>query len=506
LAVKYPRSSGILLHVTSLPGPYGVGSFDPPAYRFLDFLAQAGQSLWQILPLGPTGYGDSPYQSFSSYAGNPYLVGLEEAAREGLVDPAMLRDAPAFPADRVDYDLLYSWKLPLLRRAARAFLASADPRRAEFAAFCRQNAHWLDDYALFMAAKEARGCPWNQWESPLRKREPAALRAERQARARAIDEHRFIQWLFFRQWERLRQYAHGKGVRILGDIPIFVALDSVDAWVHPEVFCFDADLQPTVVAGVPPDYFTVEGQLWGNPLYRWKLLRQTDYQWWIDRLAASFRLYDILRIDHFRGFAAYWEVPAQARTAVDGRWVRGPGAHFFRTVQRRLGELPIVAEDLGEITPDVLALRDRFQFPGMKVLQFAFGGGADHPFLPHNHEPNFVVYTGTHDNDTTLGWYGGSSKPEERDHFRRYFDVDGSQPARTLIRAALGSVCRLAVIPMQDWLNLGSEARMNLPGRPSGNWQWRMSTDSPAGLAEAVRHLTELFGRLPEKPPPANEA
>lgn len=499
--LHYARQSGILLHPTSLPGRFGIGTFDEAAYRWVDFLAHTHQRIWQVLPLGPTGYGDSPYQSFSSFAGNPYLINLAELAADGLLDQALLDQAPGFPDDRVDYGAIYRWKLPLLRQAADAFAARATrEQRAEYDAFCAAESDWLHDYALFMALKDAHGgAPWNQWAMPLRSRRPKALAQAEKTHAAAIHAHKFNQWLFYRQWRRLKAYANDAQIRALGDIPIFVAMDSSDAWTNPGEFYLDDDYQPTVVAGVPPDYFSVTGQLWGNPLYRWDAMKSNGYRWWLRRIRAALRLYDMVRIDHFRGFAGYWEVPAGEPTAVNGRWVGGPGAHFFETVLSALGELPIIAEDLGEITPDVIELRNRFDLPGMKILQFAFSTDATDKFLPHNYQPNFLVYSGTHDNDTARGWYEQSATDHERDHFRRYCRTDGHDPAWTLIDAAFGSTAVIAIVPMQDVLDLGTEARMNLPGRSAGNWGWRLlPSQVNEQVADRLLATTLLYGRDPD--------
>lgn len=499
--MNIPRCSGIILHPTSLPGPYGVGVLGKAAYAWVDFLEESRQSIWQVLPLGPTGYGDSPYQSFSTFAGNPYLICLETLAQEGLLDPAALIDAPVFSADRVDYGLLYEWKLPLLFRAASAFAQEGSPEhQAEFESFCAREAAWLDDYALFMALKDAHdGAAWNTWEMPLRSRRERALAAARQAHSARIHAYRFIQWLFFRQWTALKRYANEKEIRIVGDIPIYVALDSADAWSHPDQFHFDDEFQPTVVAGVPPDYFSATGQLWGNPIYRWERMERRGFSWWIARIRASLNLYDIVRIDHFRGFAGYWEVPAGETTAINGRWVTGPGSALFEAIGAALGDLPIIAEDLGEITPDVIELRNRYNLPGMKILQFAFSTDAADKFLPHNYTPNFIVYSGTHDNDTAWGWYRNSSTEYERDHFRRYFRSDGGDVAWSFIEGALRSVAQVAVVPVQDVLNLGTEARMNLPGTSQGNWQWRLRQGQiDAGVVARLREATVLFGRDPK--------
>lgn len=494
------RQSGVLLHPTSLPGHFGIGTFDRAAYAWVDFLQRTRQTLWQVLPLGPTGYGDSPYQSFSSFAGNPYLIDLEALAAEGLLTVEVLRNSPAFPEERVDYGAIYRWKLPVLRQAANRFAQNGSATlRAEFEQFCADNAEWLDDFALFMALKDVHsGRAWSEWGMLLRSRQPRAIETAIQDYAGAIYGHQFNQWLFYRQWLKLKAYANARGVQIVGDIPIFVAMDSSDAWTNPSEFFLDDAYQPTVVAGVPPDYFSETGQLWGNPLYRWQAMKANGYGWWLRRIKAALRLYDIVRVDHFRGFAGYWEVPAGEKTAVNGQWVAGPGGDFFEVVKQALGDLPIIAEDLGEITPDVIEIRDRFGLPGMKILQFAFGTDASDKFLPHNYGHNFVVYSGTHDNDTTRGWYERSATAHERDHFRRYLRTDGHDPAWTMIDAAFRSVADRAVIPLQDLLSLGSAARMNLPGRAEGNWTWRFTPEQlSAGLEARLLETTVLYGRDP---------
>ncbi|MCC6455239.1 MAG: 4-alpha-glucanotransferase [Caldilineaceae bacterium] len=498
--MDYPRQSGVLLHPTSLPGQFGIGSMNGAAYEWVDFLASTRQSLWQVLPLGPTGYGDSPYQSFSSFAGNPYLISLEDMVEEGLLDQALLADAPDFPAHHVDYGTIYTWKLPVLHQAATAFATGGTPElQAEFTAFCADQAGWLEDFALFMALKDAHnGAAWNTWEMPLRSRKASALTQAKNEHAAAIHTHKFNQWLFFRQWSKLKAYANAQGIRIIGDIPIFVAMDSSDTWTSPQEFFLDTEFQPTVVAGVPPDYFSATGQLWGNPLYRWQHMKTNGYAWWLRRMHAALRLYDLIRVDHFRGFAGYWEIPAGEPTAENGQWVQGPGEDFFAVVQRELGDLPILAEDLGEITPDVIELRNRFNLPGMKVLQFAFSTDGSDKFLPHNFRHNFVVYSGTHDNDTTRGWYEQSATDEERDFFRRYFHTDGHEAAWTLINAAWSSVAVLAIAPLQDLLNLDTSTRMNLPGRATGNWTWRFTSDAiNHWLIDRLLETTTLYGRDP---------
>jgi 4-alpha-glucanotransferase len=472
--MKFTRSSGVLLHPTSLPGPYGIGDLGPQAYRWVDFLSESSCKLWQVLPLGPTGYGDSPYQCFSAFAGNPYLVSPEMLIADQLLSQDDLRDMPNFPQDQVDFGEIFEWKPGLLDLAYLHFEQNgSEVLRAEFSSFCNSNAAWLDDFALFMALKDAHeGSSWASWEPGIRSRKPANLSEARKNLADGISHHAFRQWLFFRQWQALRAYAHQKGLKIIGDIPIFVAYDSADAWSNPELFYFDASGRPTVVAGVPPDYFSPTGQLWGNPLYHWDVHRATGYKWWINRFKASLGMVDYVRLDHFRGFAGYWEVPGNAKTAERGRWVPGPGADFMNAIKAAFGDLPILAEDLGEITPDVIELRDSFKLPGMKILQFGFSG-PDNPFLPHHHSENCVVYTGSHDNDTALGWY--ASAPEhEREFYRRYFGRSGDDFAGDLIRAAWSSVAVMAIAPLQDILRLGTEARMNFPGKETGNWMWRM--------------------------------
>jgi 4-alpha-glucanotransferase len=500
-----PRTSGLLLHPTSLPGPAGIGELGAEAVRFADFLAGARQGLWQVLPLGPTGYGDSPYQCFSAFAGNPLLVSLQDLVARGLLARAELRRRPAFPSGRVDYAAVQSFKLPLLMRAGEALAAGAE--RAALDAFCAQQAHWLDDFALFMALKaENHGRPWHQWPKALSARQPVALAAARERLARPIAAHQALQFLFFEQWGGLRRECHRRGIRLMGDIPIFVAHDSADVWAHPEIFFLAPDGRPSLVAGVPPDYFSATGQLWGNPLYRWDVLARTGYRFWVDRFRSLLSLVDLVRLDHFRGFEAYWEVPGKAHTAVDGRWVPGPGAELFDALQRELGPLPIVAENLGVITPEVEALRERYGFPGMAILQFAFGNdSAADSFKPHNYPRNLVVYTGTHDNDTVAGWWSAgvgdstrSMDDVEKEHAltRLYLGTDGKDIHWVFVRAVLASVADTAIVPVQDLLGLGNEARMNLPGRGSGNWRWRLEPGQLTPQVETrLRELTEIYGR-----------
>ncbi|HMQ31457.1 MAG TPA: 4-alpha-glucanotransferase [Chloroflexaceae bacterium] len=508
--MRFERSSGILLHPTSLPGPWGIGDLGPAAYQFVEFLAAAGQSLWQILPLGPTGYGDSPYQCFSASAGNPLLVSLDQLIQRGLLSYDEVVEAAGgreLGVDGVNYGEVIAFKLPLLRRGFERLRQGVAPElAAAFERFAADQARWLDDYALFMALKDAHGGePWNTWAPELRARAPEALARARAEHAEAVALQQFLQFLFFQQWLPLKAYANERGIRIIGDAPIFVAYDSADVWANPGLFYLDAEGAPTVVAGVPPDYFSATGQRWGNPLYRWGRMAQDGYAWWVARLRAAFTQVDILRLDHFRGFAAYWEVPASEATAMRGRWVKGPGAALFARLEQELGALPIIAEDLGLITPDVEALRDQFHLPGMAVLQFAFGGDPANIYLPHNHTPNSVVYTGTHDNNTTVGWFGGLDEAG-RDHVRAYLGRDGGDIAWDLIRAAMMSVANLAIIPFQDVLRLGADARMNTPGLLGQNWGWRFRAEAlNEGVAGGLRFLTDLYGRLPPAPRPQDE-
>jgi 4-alpha-glucanotransferase len=498
--MKYKRTAGIILHPTSLPGPDGIGDLGPEAFRWVDFLAKSGCSYWQVLPLGPTGYGDSPYQCFSAFAGNPYLVSPAILLDQGLLKRQDLADRPLLPADHVDYGPTINWKLTVLDRAFEHFQRSAATSlSSEFEQFQHEQASWLTDFALFMAIKEFQGGgSWDCWPKPFRSRDEKTLQVFVIENAQTIQRHTFRQFLFFRQWTALRKYAISKGLKIIGDAPIFVAYDSADTWGHPELFYLDKDGLPTVVAGVPPDYFSPTGQLWGNPLYRWDVHVHTGYTWWIERIRAACQLFDIIRLDHFRGFAGYWEVPARMATAEVGRWMLGPGASFFEAMGKALGKLPIIAEDLGEITPDVVTLRDQFNLPGMKILQFAFASDPEDAFLPHNYPVNCVAYTGTHDNDTSLGWY--TTAPEkERDFCRRYLARAGNDIIWDMIRTVWGSVAFMALTPMQDLLGLDSSARMNYPGRPSGNWGWRI----PSGILSdtlclRLRETNFLYGRLPE--------
>ena len=496
--MKFKRSSGILLHPTSLPGSYGIGDIGPAAHRWLEFLCSAGCGLWQVLPLGPTGYGDSPYQCFSSFAGNPYLISPEALLKDDLLHPDDLYDRPHFPDDHVDYGQVISWKLGLLDRSFIRYQHTHSSRlHSQMDVFRAKQSAWLDDFALFMALKEAHGYePWPTWEKPLRTRQPEALAEARKQYEVAIQRQIYRQFIFYRQWARLRTLAHANHIQLIGDIPIFVAHDSADVWANPQLFYLDESGKPTVVAGVPPDYFSPTGQLWGNPLYRWKVHAQSGYAWWLTRIKATLDVVDIIRIDHFRGFAGYWEVPGTARTAEIGKWVPGPGKDFFASILQSLGDLPIIAEDLGVITPDVVEMRESFNLPGMRIYQFAFDSTPEDPFLPHHYPVNCVVYTGTHDNDTVRGWYDRVPE-EEKSFYRKYLHRDGSDVSWDMIRGVWSSVAVFGLAPMQDFLGLGNEARMNYPGNPSGNWTWRMPENATSPeLGEKIKELNYLYSRL----------
>ncbi len=513
--MRFKRAAGILLHPTSLPGPYGIGDLGREAFRFVDFLQQSHQTLWQVLPLTPTGYGDSPYASFSAFAGNPLLISPDILREQNLLEDADLANRPEFRSDRVEYGPLIEWKMTLLNRSYQLFKNSPNPQiQQDLTHFASDNAAWLEDYALFMAAKQAHdGVVWSEWEPELALRNPASLLEWREKLVDQINFQKYLQFIFFQQWFALKKYANDRQIKIIGDIPIFVAYDSADVWAHPDLFYLDASGHPTHVAGVPPDYFSATGQYWGNPLYRWDVMMHHKYEWWIERFRQAFRLTDYLRLDHFRGFAAYWEVPVNAeQTAANGRWVTGPGAALFQTVQAALGEQPIIAEDLGIITPDVVKIREVMNLPGMRVLQFAFGAfdtDWTDAYLPHNFENNTVVYTGTHDNDTTAGWFS-TATDQERSHVLTYFELDPANPpspaemAWRMVRQAFASVADLAVVPLQDVLGVGNEGRMNYPGRAENNWAWRYQPDSLSDrLGERLAHITEMYARwVPERAEP----
>ncbi len=501
------RASGILMHPTSFPGRYGIGDLGEWAYRFVDMLEAHDQRLWQVLPLGPTSYGDSPYQALGAFAGNPLLVSLDQLAGQGWLTEADLADA-YFPDDTVEYGNVIPYHFDRLDRAYRNFMRVASAAvKAEFNAWCAVNRAWLDDFALFMALKNGHGGrPWVEWEPALVQREPAALAEATGQYAEQIASLKFIQWQFFTQWGALKAYANARGIQLVGDAPIFVAHDSSDVWANPHLFYLDEKGYPTVIAGVPPDYFSATGQRWGNPLYRWDVMAHDDYAWWIKRLRQTLATVDMVRIDHFRGFEAYWEIPASEATAVIGQWVKGPGFDFFNALKRQLGDLPIIAEDLGVITPEVVALRDGFGLPGMKVLQFAWGDFTGRePFLPHNHVQNCVVYSGTHDNNTSKGWLKEEATPAMKDHLNQYLDRQAGEINWELIRLGEASVANWFVTPLQDVLGLDAEARMNLPGREGGNWIWRARpADFEHDGLRRLQHFTRIYGRALQ--PDANQA
>ena len=492
------RSSGVLLHPTSLPSPFGIGDLGQEAREFVDFLVSAGQSVWQVLPLGPTGYGESPYQSISAFAGHTLLIDPRQLIDERLITWDDLTIDSIDDDGRVDFGRARTFKTRVLDRAHENFKTSAgDQIRNDFTTFTTEAAWWLDDYALFCAIRSKEGDrQWAEWEAELADREPAALQAARAELSEQITAHKFQQFLFFRQWRALRGYATERGVSIFGDLPIFVAYDSADVWARREYFKLDEVGKPRVVAGVPPDYFSETGQLWGNPLYDWERLKAEGFSWWIDRLRWSLSLFDLVRIDHFRGFVACWEIPAGDATAENGKWVDVPGRELFQAVRQSLGDVPIVAENLGVITDEVESLRTELGFPGMRVLQFAFGDDTENDHLPHNYTRDSVAYTGTHDNDTTVGWFANLSEAE-REFCLRYLKSSGAEINWDMIRSAVSSVAEMTVIPMQDLLGLGSEARMNTPASESGNWLWRMRTGVlNEDLAERFRAMTSLFGRI----------
>ena len=495
--MRFPRASGVLLHPTSLPGPHGSGDFGANAYHFVDWLVAAGQKLWQILPLGGIGPGNSPYRSTSAFAGNVLLIDLAELQRRGWLTAEEITPPAGLAEQRLNFASVVPFRMDRLARAAQRFAAQASAEeRADLQAFCERHADWLPEHVLFMTLAEQHNWrDWSSWDAPLAARNPVALAAARQIHAERIAFWTFCQWCFFRQWLALKAYANGKGIAVIGDAPIFIAHQSAEVWARPELFQLDARGRPSVVAGVPPDVFSETGQRWGNPLYRWEAHARDGYAWWVQRIRRIFELVDIVRIDHFRGFAGYWEIPASEATAVKGRWLPGPGEALFEAIARELGALPIIAEDLGVITPDVVALRRQFAFPGMRILQFAFEGGSGNAYLPHNHEPDTVVYTGTHDNDTTPGWWHSLDEPQ-RARVRDYLGSAAHEIHWDLIRAACASVADTVVHPMQDVLGLGGEHRMNLPGRGEGYWEWRFAwSQVRPEHAQRLAHLAQLYRR-----------
>jgi 4-alpha-glucanotransferase len=491
------RTAGVLLHPTSLPGPFGIGDLGDELVVFLDWARRAGLQIWQVLPLNAPGYGNSPYGCLSSYAGNPLLISPLRLVQDGLLPQDAFDALPESPVGNVDFERVAEVKVGLLRRSFAHFTEHAsEEQQTARASFVRDNT-WLPDWALYATLREQRGgAPWQAWSSGLAAREPEAMAAAREELAYEIRFNEYIQWLFFKQWSAVREAAHERGIRIMGDIPIYVAADSADVWASREIFQLDERGEPAVVAGVPPDYFSDTGQRWGNPLYRWDLLHDTNYAWWVSRFQAALRFADILRVDHFRGFSEYWEIPADEPTAIHGRWIPGPGRALFDAIRDAVGDLPVVAEDLGHITPEVNELRMAIGVPGMKILQFAFAQ-PNSPHLPHHYDPKTVVYTGTHDNDTARGWYEVATD-EERQAAELYLGVtDADAVPWTLIRAAYTSVAETAIVPAQDILNLGSEARMNVPGAEKDNWSWRLTDGALTdALANRLRKLAEISGRI----------
>ncbi|MBO6577089.1 MAG: 4-alpha-glucanotransferase [Rhodothermales bacterium] len=500
------RQSGLLLHITSLPGPYGIGDLGAEAYRFADFLAEAGQTIWQVLPVVPTGYGESPYASPSTFAGNPNLISPDLLREDGLLSEADLSDVPDFPEGHVDFAAAIAFKKTLLTNAYEAFVAGGSRiPRGDYEVYCRRHQNWLDAYALFDTIKDAHEqVEWTAWPRELAMREDAAIGAFIEANRAQIDMRRFWQFLFDRQWSNLKRYCNERKIRIFGDLPIYVAQDSADVWSSPELFHLDENGNATVVAGVPPDYFSETGQRWGNPIYRWDRMEHSGFDWWKRRMARILEQVDLVRLDHFRGFEAFWEVPASEPTAINGRWVRGPGAELFHALTEHLGPLPVVAENLGVITDGVTNLMKRFGYPGMAILEFAFDAGPDNSFLPHNYSTDLVAYTGTHDNDTFVGWWTNTQSTQDAEvtqraltYAREYLEVsDDTEVHWRAIRALMASVAAMVVTPMQDVLGVGSEGRLNTPGVAAGNWGWRMPGDAvTADLTRRIKTLTSVYGR-----------
>ena len=495
--MRFPRASGVLLHPTSLPGPHGSGDFGREAYHWVDWLVRAGQTLWQLLPLAGIGPGNSPYMSNSAFAGNPLLIDLAELLTQGWLTAVDLAPVPGLDDSQINFAVMYPFRMERLAKAAANFATHGTAaQQADHARFVAAHSNWLEDYALFMSLCESCGWQdWCDWPTALARREPQALANARETHAERIAFFKFCQWSFYRQWLALKAYANGRGIQLIGDTPIFIAYLSAEVWANQHLFELDTAGRPTVVAGVPPDFFSATGQRWGNPLYRWSEHAKDGFAWWVERVRHTFELVDIVRIDHFRGFAGYWEIPASEPTAVKGRWVPGPGEPLFKAINKALGPVPIIAEDLGVITPDVDAMRKKFGLPGMRILQFAFAGDASDRFLPHNHEPDTVVYSGTHDNDTSAGWWASATE-RERHMARGYLATDGHDMPWTLIRAAMASVANTAVHPMQDVLALPSSCRMNFPGQESGWWGWRFQwSEVQPWHAQRLADLSRLYGR-----------
>lgn len=506
--MSFPRASGVLLHVSSLPFSPAIGDLGNASIHFIDFLSAAGQRYWQILPLGPTGYGDSPYQCFSAFAGNPLLISPEKLIEDGLLDVADYEVPEHQNEHSVDYGFVVEWKQKLLMNSYRHFVEQGtNEQKTQFKSFCKEKKSWLDNFALFMAIKQDLGMKsWWEWSDPLKLRDETALKFAKKRLEKSVNFYKYQQWLFFSQWNRVHEYAKSKGIEIIGDLPIFVARDSAEAWADSELFMFDKDANPLVVAGVPPDYFSETGQLWGNPIYNWKKMQKSRFKWWIARFEALLEMVDILRVDHFRGFAEYWAVPGGDDTAINGEWVKCPGKEMFEAVLKKLGKLPIMAEDLGLMTQSVHDLRDAFAFPGMHILQFAFGldAGAKSdeeqdlfPHLPHFYKTNSVTYTGTHDNNTTLGWWKNDVTDQEREKLQTYLHVDGSSIVWDLIKLGFRCPSDTFIMPVQDLLCFDQDARMNYPGKAGGNWQWRCPSDGLSlDLAQTIRALTAQSGRI----------
>lgn len=495
------RGSGILIHITSLPSPYGIGDLGPWAYKFADFLYETGQSFWQVLPLNPTSvaWGNSPYSSPSAFAGNPLLISPGSLVEDGFLSGSDIKDSPRFPDKWVDYNSVIKYKRRLFRLAYKRFKESGRGK-FEFERFCSDNSHWLEDYALFVALRESFGVTWDKWPSDIRDREKKRLEGLRRDLRDAIDMEKFLQYLFFNQWFSLKGYCRRRNIQIIGDIPIYVSYDSSDVWTAPDVFKLNKKKKPAFVSGVPPDFFSRTGQLWGNPVYRWEFLKDTGYSWWIKRIEHNMRLFDIIRLDHFRGLVAYWEVPSCEKTAVNGKWVEVPTEDFFNTLFKHFPYIPLIAEDLGVITPDMREIMNRFGFPGMRLLLFAFGGGdfAVESYLPHNHIKNCVVYTGTHDNNTVRGWFRKEASPKDKERLFKYIGrkVAEKDVHWEFIRLGMMSVANMVIFPMQDILGLGEEAKMNLPATSRGNWQWKLLPDQiTPSLVKRLREITETYGR-----------
>ena len=504
LLEKNTRQAGVLAHPTSFPSPYGIGDLGDSAYTFIDFLVGAGQSLWQVLPIGPTGYGDSPYQAFSSFAGQPLIISPTKLYDMGLLSLEDLNDIKPWDPKAIDYGPVINYKLDLLRKSFKLFDATEDATiKKAYKSFCTKEKTWLNNYALFMATKDFHdGVVWTEWDKEIAFPTEASRKKWTKKLAKEINFYKFIQFIFYKQWFELKAYANNQGISIIGDTPIFVAFDSADVWADKELFYLDKKGYPTIVAGVPPDYFSETGQLWGNPLYNWEVHAADGFKWWINKVEGTLKVVDTLRIDHFRGFEAYWAVEYGAPNAIEGEWCQAPGMALFEAIQADLGpDIPIIAEDLGVITPAVEALRDTFDLPGMKILQFGFEAVDENNFLPHHFVPNSVCYTGTHDNDTTLSWFDGITD-EAKDKIRRYLNTNGDNIVWDMIRAAWGSVSRMAIVPLQDVMYLGAEGRMNTPGVAAGNWQWRYTEEMlNKDIQQHLFNVTKLYGRLQDQSP-----